>query len=459
MSRVKTDSPLSVIYRRKWTIIITTVVVVLVTGIVSQVLPKVYETQATLLVALPADTQSFDSVQASQAIARSYADIIESPNIAQLVSSRLGAGFPRSRVASETSFEPVAQTQLLKVSVADRSAADAKRIADTYAVVFIDYARRNLARTTGATISLADAAPLKRTAARPKPALYTMVALVLGIVLGTALAFLVERLDRRLRTADDVESKFDVPVLARVPRRGRSDSSITAFKESMRILRTNLQFAGGARELRSIAITSAGEGEGKTTTVANLAVASAEVGQHVIIVEADLRRPALQSEILPEHTTPLRPGFSNYLVETVPLEHCIFPAGKPGVDILPAGPLPPSPSALLESRRGQTAVAELGARFDLTLIDCPPLSVGADASIITGWVDGVIVVVDLQGSTDQSLRQALRQLEAVKAPVIGLLINRDRSAEATRYDYYTALPPQENGSKTRGRATSGSRRS
>lgn len=441
MFRVKSDSPLSVIARRKWVIIITAGFIVITAAIVSKSLTKVYETQAKLLVALPSDRASFDSVQASQAIARSYADIISSPNIAAVVANRLGPGYSRHEVASSTSFEPVPQTQLLTVTADSHSPQRAKRIADAYAVVFIQYARANLARTTGASITLADAAPLKRTAARPKPLLYTLVAGVLGLALGLGLAFLLDRLDRRLRTSDDVEAQFDVPILARVPRRGRSDISVNAFKEAMRILRTNLQFASREGPLRSIAITSAREGEGKTTLVANLAVASAEVGQSVVVVETDLRRPALQREMLPEHPTPLRPGFSNYLVEAAPLEHCIFPAGKPNVDIVPSGPLPPSASALLESRRGDTATADLSSRFDLVLFDCPPLNIGADASIISGWVDGVIVVVDLQSSTDQSLRQALRQLEAVKAPVIGLLINRDREAAATRYDYYTTVSP------------------
>jgi receptor protein-tyrosine kinase len=441
MFRVKSDSPLSVIARRKWVIIVTAALLTVTTAIVSKTLDKVYETQATLLVALPTDRASFDSVQASQAIARSYADIIKSPNIAQLVSNRLGAGYSRHEVATATSFEPVPQTQLLTVTTEAPSPQRAKAIADAYAVVFIQYARANLARTTGASISLADAAPLKRTAARPKPLLYTLSAAVIGLALGLALAFLLDRVDRRLRTFEDVEAQFDVPILARVPRWGRSEVSVNAFKEAMRILRTNLQFAGHDGPLKSIAITSARDGEGKTMTVANLAIASAEVGLNAVVVEADMRRPALQRQMLPDQPTPLRPGFSNYLVEAAPLDHCIFPAGKPGVDIVPSGPLPPSPSALLESRRGDSIVSELTERFDLVLFDCPPLTIGADASIMSGWVDGVIVVVDLQSSSDQSLRQALRQLAAVKAPVIGLLINRDRDAASTRYDYYSTVTP------------------
>ena len=457
MSRMKNDSPLSVIARRKWTIAAIFLTVVIGTAIMSKTLEKQYSTSSTLLVALRSDTQSFDTVQASQAIARSYADIVDSPNIAQLVANRVGAGTTKDDIKDATSFEPVPQTQLLKISAQDPDPTRAKRIADSYAIVFTQYARQNLSGTTGAIITLADAAPKPSTPSRPRPTLYVLVAAVLGLALGLAVAFLRDRIDRRLRTAEDVEGQFDIPVLARVPRKGRSETSVTAFREANRILRTNLQFASGGGRLRSIAVTSGREGEGKTTTAANLAIASAEIGLTVLVVEADFRRPSLQRELMGEETEPLRPGLSNYLVEASSLDDVVFPTGRPGISIIAAGPLPPSPSALLESRRGRTAAAEFAQEADLVIIDCPPLSIGADASVITGWVDGVIVVVDLQTSTDQSLRQALRQLEAVEAPVLGLLLNRDRSAAPSSYDYYATASVEAERARTRDRPRSGSK--
>ncbi|MEA2404149.1 MAG: tyrosine-protein kinase [Thermoleophilaceae bacterium] len=453
MSRVRHDTPLTIMWRRKSVIIATFLAFTVTTAIVSKTLPKVYSTHSTLLISLPADRGTFDSVQASQALARSYADIIASPNIAQLVANRIGGD--NDKIGKAATFEPVSETQLLRIDAEDQDPGRAKQIADTYAVVFIDYARRNLTQSTRATITLADAAPKPSSPARPKPTLYTLIAAILGAALGVALAFLRDRLDHRLRTSGDVESRFDKPVLARVPRRGRSETSITAFREAHRILRTNLQFATGGKQLRSIAVTSGREGEGKTTTVAQLALASAEVGQNVVVVEADFRRPALQRELLPDAQEPLRPGLTNYLVEAATLDDVIYPAPRPNIDIVPAGPLPPSPSALLESRRGHGFVEDILTDADLVIIDCPPLSIGADASVISGWVDGVLMVVDLGGSTDQTVRDALRQLEAVQANVLGLVLNRDRGAEPSSYDYYLTAP--EDAKKEL--AKSGSRRS
>jgi succinoglycan biosynthesis transport protein ExoP len=443
--RMRNSSPLAIVWRRKGIVIAVFLAFAIGTAIISKTLPKVYSTHATLFVSLPADQQSFDSVQAAQALARSYADIIDSPNIAQIVADRIGGS--KSDILDSSTFEPVQETQLLEINSEDKNPDRAKQIADTYARVFIEYAGRNL-RSTQATISLADAAPRPTSPARPKPTLYTLVAAILGLALGLALAFLRDRLDHRLRTSQDVELRFDAPVLARIPRRGRSDTSITAFREANRVLRTNLQFATKGRPLRALAVTSGREGEGKTTTVAQLAVASAEVGQRVIVVEADFRRPALQAELLPDAQEPLRPGLTNYLVEAASLEDVIFPTSRPNIDIVPAGPLPPSPSALLESRRGREAVSEFLTEADLVLIDCPPLSIGADASVIAGWVDGVIVVVDLGGSTDDTVRSALRQLDAVQARTLGLVLNRDKGVEPSSYDYYLTPTPQDKDAAT-----------
>jgi succinoglycan biosynthesis transport protein ExoP len=454
---MKNDTPLAIIARRKWIVIGVLLAFTLTTAVVSKTLEKIYVTHSTLLVALPADRASFDSVQASQAIARSYADIIESPNVAQLVADRLPDRPDRENILSKTSFEPVEQTQLLQITVEDPNPARAKQVADAWAGVVTQYARQRLQSTTGATITVADQAPLPTAPDRPKPTLYTLVAAVFGLALGLALAFLRDRLDRRLRTSDDVEERFDVPVLARIARRGRSDHSVTAFREAFRILRTNLQFANQGNQVRSIAVTSGQEGEGKTTSVAQLATSFAEVGQRVIVVEADFRRPALQRELLPDREEPLRPGFSNYLVEAAELDEVIFPTGRPNVDMVPAGPLPPSPSALLESRRGRTLVQELYNEADVVLIDCPPLTIGADASVIAGWVDGVILIVDLNSSTHESVREALRQLDAVQADMLGLVLNRDRGAEPSSYDYYTPIAAEaDKAAKAKTKAGSGS---
>jgi capsular exopolysaccharide synthesis family protein len=332
-------------------------------------------------------------------------------------------------------IEPVAETQLVRITAEDESPARAQKIANSYADVFVQRAETQLAGTTQAKVTLADEAALPDSPVRPKPTLYTLLAALVGLGLGLALAFLRDRLDTRMRTLDEIEGAFDVPVLARVPRRGKSDTSIAAFTEAFRLLRTNLQFSTPDGAPRTIAITSADEGEGKTTCTSQLTFVTAAAGTNIVAVEADLRRPALQRFFVPDTAEPLRPGLSNYVLGGAALTEIVHPTSVPTVGFVPSGPTVPSLSGLLESTRGRTVIADLGQTGDRVVFDCPPLGLGADAATIAGRVDGVLLVVNLETATQQSVRQALRQLESVRATVLGLVLNRDKSVEPVVYGY------------------------
>jgi len=432
------DAPLGILLGRKWLILATVLLTMGATYAVSSSLEKVYSTESTLLIALPSNESSFDTVQAGQAIARSYADLIESSNIAQDVTDEIGRAAAGDVAA--TSFEPLPETQLLKIKAEAASPERAKEIADTYADVFTEYARTDLNETTDAEIALADEAPLPGSPARPKPVLYTLIAGVLGLALAVSLALLAHRLDRRLGGWEEVERRFGLQLLARVPLRRRSQASVMAFEEAYRILRTNLQFAGGGSTMRSIAVVSERPGEGKTTAVAKLAESVAESGRRVVAVEGDFRRPALEKALDPDRKQPMRPGLSNYLVEAATIDDVVHATSRPNLDVVPSGPLPPSPSALLDSVRAHELFQGLVERAEMVLIDCPPLSVGADASVAAKWVDGVVLVIDMDVATDRSVRNALRQLKAVQASLIGVVLNRDHAIEDTAYGYYGKTP-------------------
>lgn len=431
----KESTYLDVIWRRKAIVITTVAVFAVVAALVSSTLTKIYATSASLVVNRTGTEQSFDAVQAAQVVARTYSSLLASPNIADLVAKRVGGGATRDSIQGAVAIEPVAETQLVRITAEDESPARAQKIANSYADVFVQRAETQLAGTTQAKVTLADEAALPDSPVRPKPTLYTLLAALVGLGLGLALAFLRDRLDTRMRTLDEIEGAFDVPVLARVPRRGKSDTSIAAFTEAFRLLRTNLQFSTPDGAPRTIAITSADEGEGKTTCTSQLTFVTAAAGTNIVAVEADLRRPALQRFFVPDTAEPLRPGLSNYVLGGAALTEIVHPTSVPTVGFVPSGPTVPSLSGLLESTRGRTVIADLGQTGDRVVFDCPPLGLGADAATIAGRVDGVLLVVNLETATQQSVRQALRQLESVRATVLGLVLNRDKSVEPVVYGY------------------------
>jgi len=429
------DSFLTVVWRRKWIVLGTTVLLAAVVFAYASTQSKVYETSATLIIAQPSNSQTFDAVQASQVAARTYGDVLTSPNIAQQVSDALGGTPSRDDLESDVSADPVPETQLLKLTVSAGDPQQAKRIADTYAQVFTDYVKRTLTPVTRVTITVADAASVPDSAARPKPKLYGILAAILGLALGLALAVLRDRFDKRIRTVEELETLVEVPILARVPRRGRGDVAAATFTEAFRSLRTNLQFAHHDGRLRTVAVTSWLPVEGKSTTVSQLARVSATAGSQVIVVEADLKRPSQQAFFRPDASGPIAPGLTTFIVGGASLEEAVHPTGMASVGLMPAGPQVPSLSGLLESARGREVLEDLGDAADLVLFDCPPLSVGADAATVAGRVDGVVLVIDMEQATTDGVREALRQLQGVRAQVLGVVVNRDPQIDDNAYGY------------------------
>ncbi len=251
-----------------------------------------------------------------------------------------------------------------------------------------------------------------------------------------------ERFDSGIRSAEDLEAQVELPILARVPRR-RGAESESAFTEAFRVLRTNLQFAGGADGLRSIAVTSGHAGEGKSTTVTHLALAAASAGQQVVVVEADVKRPSQGAVFgLGAHGR-AHPGLTNFIVGGATLDECLQPVRGGAISVITAGPQVPSLSGLLESARGTEVLDELAGAGDLTIFDCPPLGVGADAAAVAGRVGGVVLVVDLGAATRESVRESLRLLQGVRANVLGVVVNRDPGVGDAAYEY--GVPPRPTG--------------
>lgn len=426
---------LNTLWRQRWLIVLCVFVAAAAAAAISTALPKVYSTSSRLLVVQTRQNASFDAIQAAQVTARTYSNVLTSPNIARMVAQRLAPRMTPGQVSAAISIQPIAETQLLQIHADADNPALAKALADTYAQVFVEYAHDALQPITGVTISLADAAPLTATPSKPRPKLYVLLACFLALPLSIGLALLRDRLDSRLRSVEELEERLGMPVLARIPRRGRDEAAMAVFSEGFRILRTSLRYSpdGG---VRTIAVSSAWEGEGKTTVAFNLAAAAAEAGQRVLLVEADLYRADLRRKVDPQPDW-TRPGLASYLMGAAELEDVIHPTVTPHLSIIPAGRRSASPSfsALFESERGQALAADVGREADVVIFDCPPLGPRADAAVIAAGAGGVLLVVDLQVTTKHRLHRALLQLRSVNALLIGAVVNRDTSFRPSHYNY------------------------
>ena len=207
----------------------------------------------------------------------------------------------------------------------------------------------------------------------------------------------------------------------------------SAVSEAYRTLRTNIQFGALDRAIKTIMVTSAGPGEGKSTTIANLAIAFAQAGHKCLLIDADLRRPVLHKVFGLDQ----RRGLSAVLVGKVELAEAIQSVkAVPGLQVLPSGPLPPNPAEMLGSKQWQGLLQEMRESFDLVLIDAPPVIAVADASILAPQTDGVILVLDAGSVPRQAAQQAKDQLDKVSTRFLGAVLNNVRVEDDYQYYYY-----------------------
>ncbi|MFT5991376.1 MAG: succinoglycan biosynthesis transport protein ExoP, partial [Bradymonadia bacterium] len=206
-----------------------------------------------------------------------------------------------------------------------------------------------------------------------------------------------------------------------------------AVAESARTIRTNLNFLASESPLRSMLVTSPGPREGKTTTTLNMGAVMAQAGTRVLIVDSDLRRPRIHRSFGLDNDK----GLSSMLMHGAAGEDVICKTEVENLDILPSGPLPPNPAELLDSPRFAAVLKELMGMYDRVIFDSPPVTPVTDAAIVSGYVDGVVLVVRSGVTMRSLLARTLEQLSAVNADIIGSVMNDvDITRRSTGYYYY-----------------------
>lgn len=202
--------------------------------------------------------------------------------------------------------------------------------------------------------------------------------------------------------------------------------------EQYRTIRTNIEFMAVDQEIQAILVTSATQGEGKSTTSSNLAVAYAQQGKKVLIIDTDMRRPTVHYTFKVANGL----GLSSLLTRQAEKEKAILPTKVDNLSILTAGPIPPNPAELLSSRAMEHLVSQLRADFDVIIFDAPPLLQVADSRITSKLTDGVVLVVGCTTSDRQRVLKAKEQLELAEAKILGVVLNRRELTDDSAYQYY-----------------------
>lgn len=285
-------------------------------------------------------------------------------------------------------------------------------------------------------ISIKEPAEAPLFPARPRVALNLLLGSLVGLMVGLGLAFFIEYLDTSVKTMEDVEKILGVPVLAIIPKNIRllhKEPGDTPDAEAYRILRTNLEFNRKNSAANCIALVSGGRGEGKSTTLANLAFISAQGGYSTLIIDGDLRRPVQHELFDVKNET----GLTNYLTTEMAINEVIVPTEIENLSVIPSGTLPADPVAILNSQRMSDLIAELKLRYDLVLIDSPPVLGVSDASVIASEADYTVIVVQHRRFPCGMLLRLKQAVLGVGGKVLGVVLNNVDLRHDQNYYYYT----------------------
>ncbi|MBA3328578.1 MAG: P-loop NTPase [Solirubrobacterales bacterium] len=390
--------------------------------------PEKYEATVVLVAA------SSDDSASEEQLVRTFSSLATNTNIVDLVRAELPLELSRDELLERMSFSPVPRTQLLEITAEGSSGREAQVIANTYATVFAVRVRDQAGdRSSEGSLSLSEPAARPANPARPSTLVYLGLGGALSVLLALGVIIVREMARPRLPVERDHATLFDLPILARVPKLGRSRDGAedVIAADAFNWLAISLDHAGEDPP-EVIVVTSPTEGDGKSAVVRHLALALLRAGRRVAVLEADLRHPGLQISppgAMRRSTVGL--GQHLHTGEHAPIIQ--DDSAIPGLGVIWAGDPIGYPGTLLASPRFGQLVRQLASAYDRVIIDTPPLAVGADAAIVASQADGVICVVDAQRTSEASSVAGLTKLEAVRAPVLGVVLNRAEPVGVSGY--------------------------
>lgn len=421
----------AIAWKRRWLVLLIVVLAAASSTAFALTRTPEYESTATLAVTADADElQTPIAEDALSALLGTYAQTAQSGSNLEAAEEVLGR--PISSAAITTSTE--AGTGILRISARDSDPEEAARVATAVTTAF----ERSVGDNPILVTDVVGEPGPALTPVQPRPPLIIAVGTLMGIALAIVVAVALEYFRRRIETSADVTELVNLPVVGRLPRQRElannpaqvvwGSHEMTGMQETLRALRTNLEFLTDSSR-PAIQVTSPFAGEGKSTLVANLGIAFAQIGVRTMVVDCDLRRPTQHKILGVENDR----GVSNLLAvpdARVEPKETRFPL----LSVIPSGPLPPNSTELLHIRF-RNVLQSLRATGCLLVIDTPPLLPVSDARLVAPTVDGVLMILTAGIRRPADLKSAVQSLEMVSARVFGVVLNRSGESVEGREEY------------------------
>jgi capsular exopolysaccharide synthesis family protein len=432
--------------RRRWWIIALAVIISTSAALgVTHFEHKRYKSATRLLVSGSSSISAVDEItrrQLAQQRAVLFAQIATTDPVVAAATKAVDKKQPGEPVESArpaVSTSATGNDPFLTITVAADTPEAAQALANIYVEVLPGQLSKldQLPSAVHTLLTVVNPAGLPTQPFSPKPIRNGLIGLALGLVLGIAGALIRETLDTTLRDSEEVRRITNETILGVIPREFDDERLPAASRphsrrsEAYRQVRTNLEFAAGDDPPRSFVITSAGQGEGKSTTVANLALLISRAGKRVALVDADLRKPTLASFF----NASTEFGLTDVLTGKMALMSAVQPIAGEKITVLASGAAVSRPSELLSSSAMEHVLDRLRAEYDLVIVDSPPVLAITDALLVGKHTDGMILISRMRRTTRSGLRRSLEAVERVHAKLLGVVINAAVEAEDKRYGY------------------------
>ena len=431
-------------YYKKFTILVVMVVLLFILGI--GLYDKVfktplYSTYTTLVLVKDETTDSVDTISQSdiilnQKLVSTYREIIKSRLVLDQVIHNLNLSYTLEQMQKMIDVQSKEDTEILKITVTDSDEKMASKIANNLAEVF-DHEITKIYKLNN--VSIIDKAEVPKYPSNNHFVRDLILAALIGFTGTSAIIFIIFYFDDTLRSVEEVENEIGTPVIAKIYKDSNKSDLIVNVKpnaltsESIRTLRTNLQFAAVDDELKTILVTSSLPAEGKSFVSANLAISFAQTGKKVLIVDCDLRK-GRQHKIF---NVSGKVGLSNLLIGDISKSNdFIIKTNIENLSIIPRGVFPPNPSELLNSKKNATLINALKKYYDIIILDGAPVSGLADSLILSTYVDKVLLVTAVNYTVKTELKNTIKALENVNAHVAGCVANNIIPTKGHYGSYY-----------------------
>ncbi len=429
------------IYKKKWIVLIVTVFFGMLSFYFSQfVLTEFYSSEVTIFIGKESGVLAEFNIldlQVGEQLIVDYQELIKTKTLRREVVEKANLAMDIESLLERVTVHTVDDSRFMQISVIDQRPQRAALIANTVAEVLIIKAEHVIGAKN---IQIVDKAEADYKNSSPNVLRFTLVSTVIGFLFGNLIATVFVLLDVKVNNQEDIEYYLNITFLGQLlkMKSGKVTDSLVVSNgnnnyesELYKLVRINLDFVRTDNSMKTLLFTSSQMSEGKTTTISNLALAFAQTGNRVLLIDSDLRKPKIHKIFNLSNYQ----GLTNLIASSQSSDEIIKKNVYKNLDIVTSGPKPPNVNELLSSHRMDDFLSDMKGKYDLVLIDSPPLMAVADSLSLARDVDGIVLVVAAKQTRKDDMVKSVRNIEKINIPIVGLVLTKV-NIKRKQYYYY-----------------------